>query len=134
DVIQPGREAGPRLIARARAVQAKKHLLRQIRRVLAVAEQAKEVAEDACAVAIQQLGKRMLVVVADAEHEPDVGIVVLAWFDFPGSFFPGQRRGGSHRKHPRFVYPSSGIRSSHAGRLTLNVEPWPSILSTSMVP
>src|SRR5262249_18540097 len=140
NVEQPGREPRPRLIALARAVDTQKHLLRQVLRVLAVAQHPEEMPEDPRAVAVQQLGKRPLVIVAHAQHQADIRIVIFRIRESRLAM-ARQRRGPQHvLSSPSCLTDSSANpkskldRPSHAGRRMLNVLPLPSTLSTSMLP
>src|SRR5689334_10382452 len=115
---QPRREAGPRLVTAAIAIQAQEDVLGEVLGLLAVAELLVELAEDAPPVQREQFAEGARLVTADAQHQLHVRLPPPAVDPSLGDQVHGQ---------PWVWVATVGMR-------TRKVLPRPSSLSTVIVP
>src|SRR5438552_1062109 len=123
---EPGDELGARPITLAIAIQPQKYILRQILGLLAVAQLAIEMAEDTGPIPAHQLGEGILIALAHAQHQHDLGIAEVGI----GAARRFAATGGRNGRRGRQSHLQSGDQP--IGKRTRNVLPLPSVLSTAM--
>ena len=115
DREQPGRELGPRPVALAGLVDPQEDLLAQVLGLLEAADQVEEDADEPVLIPLDQGLERPRDVVADLEHEPDVGVAGLQLpfqcIELATAHGGTLRVDGHPRRHDRGLRHSSEVRA-----------------------